>query len=204
MTPEVIDAFDDFTDRFEGRVGYMYTDIYGLVTTGRGNLIDPGARESLVGASPSMALGLGWHRSTGDATIATDEEVVEAYWAVKRAWPATQSTRCESLTSVRLYLSDINRLTAAKRTQLWTQLLGRFPDVDAWPSPAQLGLLSMAWAMGAYFAFPRFEEAARAADWARCAAECPIRDGSAARNAANVELFLGAARGAPLSDVLPR
>src|SRR5580704_1499007 len=41
MYSSVRDIFPNFSKQFEGRVGWMYLDVKGLVTIGVGNLIDP-------------------------------------------------------------------------------------------------------------------------------------------------------------------
>jgi GH24 family phage-related lysozyme (muramidase) len=211
MKPEVRDAFPTFTDAFEGRTGYLYTDVFGLVTTGRGNLVDYGYRRSdpngPQGASdPAPALSLGWHVSASDPTLATAQQIRSQWFKVKAAWPATQSVHCEWLTSIRLYLSDIDALTYRKLDEMWAQLLRIYPGAEDWPACAQLGLISMAWAMGASFNFPKFHAAALARDWLVCMTECAMdathNPGLEPRNAANRALFHGAFAGFSIDEAL--
>ena len=197
MRDSVRRAFPDFTDKFENRLGYMYTDKLGLVTTGRGNLIDTGPRrivwnDPLGNADPAMALALPWVH--GDDSFASAAEIRNAWWTVKRAWPAMQSTACVNLTGIRILAGAIDELTFKTLDRMWAHLLGRFPDLEQWPADAQLALISMSWAMGSAFSFPAFEAFARANDWAGCSRECFMKGpGIAGRNAANAALFNKAA-----------
>ena len=201
MKPEVCEAFCDFTDRFEGKLPFMYTDSVGLVTTGRGNLIDGGARRNVVNdplgmTGPQPALALPWRYA--DGSIAPARDIQMAWWAVKNAWPKVQSNHCGYLTTMRLTDGAIDQLTFSVLSQMWHEAAERFKAIESWPACAQLGVMSMAWAMGGAFeaGFPKFCAAADAQDWTTCAVECrmtkpPVPE---ARNDANVKLFLGARR----------
>ena len=57
---------------------------------------------------------------------------------------------------------------------------------------AALAVLSLAWAAGAHFAYPRLEAHLRAEDWAAAAEEADIR-GNPERSAAQRQLLLAAA-----------
>jgi hypothetical protein len=78
-----------------------------------------------------------------------------------------------------------------------TYLRQRYPAYDDWPADAQLGLLSMSWAMGPGFKFPAFDAAVTDLDFARAATVCSINStnnpGVVPRNAANKQLFGNAA-----------
>ena len=206
MLDEVRAAFPAFTDRFEGRLGYMYTDKLGLVTTGRGNLIDTGPRRMTSGdpignADPAPALALPWCHF--DWSFALAAEVRQAWSIVKNAWPQVQSVACERLTNLRLSADAIDALTFTKLDEMWSQLRSRFANLESSPAPAQLGILSMAWAMGPAFNYPRFRTAALAGDWGTCGAECFMQGpGIAGRNAMNEKLFLAARDGVALAEVL--
>jgi hypothetical protein len=75
-----------------------------------------------------------------------------------------------------------------------------FHCFDEWPADVQLGIHSMAWAMGAGFMrkFPKFTDACKACDWKRAAVECRMNTvnnpGLVPRNVANKKLFLTAAQ----------
>jgi len=197
MRPSARAGFVPLTDDFEGCLNHMYTDSIGLVTTGRGNLIDPGrarnaATDPQNGSSSARAKALPWQMP--DGSLAGPVTVDAAFWDVKNAWPSVQSVACARLTSIRLSRAAVDSLTLSKLDQIWTQLVGRFPYLPTAPADAQLGHVSMAWAMGAGFQFPHFQAAAAQGDWNTCATECqmtrppvPVR-----RNAANRRLFTNA------------
>ena len=184
MRAAVLDAFFPFTDTFEGNLGFMYLDRVGLVTTGRGHLMDP---------LPGYAGSMGWAKP--DGTPATGNDISAEWLRIK----ALQSIRDQGGMAYKKYATlflspaDVDRLTIGKRDTLWAQFRARpcFRDCETWPADAQLGGLSMCWAMGAGFDFPKFAYAASQRDWRTCAAECeatqfprPVQ-----RNAANKTLF---------------
>lgn len=203
-------AFCGFTDRFEGNVRFMYTDAYGLVTTGRGNLIDPGPRrvaatDPIGASSPALAQRLPWKLSSTGQLVPV-AAVEAAFWRVKRAWPATQSVACAALTTLRLDQADVDALTYRKLDEVWAALLARFPAAESWPAAAQLAVVSMAWAMGAggFAGFPVFDSLADVRAWGGCAKQCTMRGaGVEPRNVANRALFVWADSAANDPDSLP-
>jgi GH24 family phage-related lysozyme (muramidase) len=182
MRASVMAAFPGFTTGFEGRLAYMYTDALGLVTTATGNLIDP----------VPAAMVLPWKHVDGSAA-STDE--IQAEWqAVKAAWPGIQSAACRSITTLHLEQAAIDNLLVEKAHANEDTLRGAHPDFDNLPADAQLGLHSMAWAMGAAFHFPQFTAGINNKDFATAAAQCHMQGtGIDARNAADVVLFNNAA-----------
>ena len=202
----VVDAFPLFTERFEGRCNWMYLDVKGLVTTGRGNLIDP----------LPAALFLPWVQAftPNGGSPASAQQVADEWHRVKACQAAAHlgGGSFKRMTTLRLTDADVDALTKSKMLEMWRALVARgaFASAKAWPAAAQLGLLSMAWAMGPAFNFPKFELHAVVPDFTLMAAQCGIstagNPGVAARNAANVGLFLTAAAvsGQPERfDVLP-
>lgn len=186
MRDSVIKAFPAFTQRFEGCLRYMYLDVLGLVTTGRGNLIDP----------LPMALPLPWKH--GDGTPANQEEITEEWQQIKARSSLDKAGGGAYFHLATLLLDqvDVDKLTVKKAMQMDSVLKGRFPEWDIWPASAQLGALSLAWACGPRFHYPRFEAAAHNQDWVICAEECTINStnnpGVMPRNAANKRLFRAA------------
>lgn len=159
MRDAVKAVFNSFTEKYEGHTSWMYLDILGLVTTGRGNLIDP------MGA----ALGLPWQHK--DGTPATQADIVAEWHRIK----ALQSMRNRGGYAYRPYASlhltteAVDALCLNKVQQFEHYLRQRFPHYDSWCADAQLGLVSMAWAMGPGFRFPAFVEAANGGSWELCA-----------------------------------
>jgi hypothetical protein len=108
---------------------------------------------------------------------------------------------CETLTQLELSDAAIDSLLLERLTSN-ENLLKRHPwfaDFENWPADAQLGLLSMAWAMGAAGPenFPVFRAACRRLDFKTAAAECKMDEtgnpGLIPRNRANAMLFSNAA-----------
>lgn len=188
MYQSVRDAFLKVSEPWEGRVYHMYLDKKGLLTTAVGNLID----------SPQQALKLPWKNV--DGSLATKADVIACWYAVK----SRQDMRLQGggayakISSLRLSHEDVDRIVYAKLDSVDTHLTERF--VDAYttaPADAQLGLLSMSWAMGEWFHFPKFEAALRVRDYCTCANECLIHPNEGTiilRNAANKKMFETAQR----------
>lgn len=199
----VRDGFISFSTPLEGYTNWLYCDVKGLVTIGMGNLVDPSG----------LLAGLAFVRP--DGSVASASEVSSAWLAVKNR----QDLRLHGggayrpLTALRSTHDSIGRLIVSKLATVASILESAFPGLPAWPADAQLGILSMAWAMGAYFhkGWPRLSAACRNEDWATyeivngerilsplcAAANCLMtEDGNSPlhpRNVANVVLFHNAA-----------
>ena len=72
-----------------------------------------------------------------------------------------------SVTTLKLAQIDVDALDFARVDSDERTLKARSPfaSFDLWCADAQLGLLSMAWAMGPEFLFPHFRSAAASQDW---------------------------------------
>lgn len=189
MKQSVIDMWHHFSEPLEGRVYHMYLDVKGLVTAGVGNLADP------VG----LALMMPWEL---DGKPASADQV-------RRDWTSLKAQQnlaklhykyAAKVTKVRLTDDGIDSMVAKKLAS--NELYMRqtfFPDWDAWPADAQLGVCSMAWAMGPGFPskFGNFTRAAKAQRWLEAMAACKIREagnpGIVPRNRANRLCFANAA-----------
>lgn len=200
-------GFIPFTDDFEGYCNYLYTDKVGLVTTGRGNLVDSGRRRQKVGdpmGSPSFfaAQALPWMKPSSNTpmgTPASPAEIRIACWNVKNAWPLVQSAACWRLTTMRLTREAVDALTFRELDRMWAQIVAHFPAAESYPAAAQLTLISMSWAMGAggFDGFPTFSSCVRTGNWAGAALECTMKGaGVEPRNIANRKLLLIAANAA--------
>jgi GH24 family phage-related lysozyme (muramidase) len=191
MHPSVKAIFPGFSTTFEGRVSWMYLDIKGLVTIGIGNLIDP----------VQLAILLPFVHD-GTLTVASEAEIHASFNSVK----ARQDLRkCHfsvfaKVSPLRLTDQTIDNLVLQQLERNVTVLSATFPGFETWPADAQLGLASMAWAMGAGFTakWPRFSAACRALDFDTAARECQMdarmNPGLVARNHDNYRLFQNAAR----------
>lgn len=193
MHVSVQGAFRAFNEPFEGVVHHMYLDIKGLVTIGVGNLIDP----------VTEAKALPFQFKSDSERAATPSEIESEWQAVKANTALAKKGYKAAAKVTDLELSDeaIGRLIQ-KRLLANEKLIRKqvpFARWDAWPADAQLGVLSMAWAMGpsAFVGFPKFSESCRAMDFTAAAAQCKIADadnpGVTPRNTANQLLFRNAA-----------
>ena len=215
MYVAVRDIFIPFSRRFEGWECCMYSDVLGLVTTGMGNKIDDSNESSnmsqLVAAAP--ALKLPWiDVKTGQAA---DQVAVFAEWQrVKAAggnrplnyWPETQQLTLSD--------ADVEVLVFAEVEAFERQLraVPEFTAYDTWPADAQLGVLSMVWAMGVggLQKFPMFRAACKFRLFSYAAAQCKMNEvgnpGLKPRNIDNATLFNNAAtvlkQGLPLDKLL--
>ncbi len=185
MRSTVSAIFPAFSKKFEGRISWPYLDRKGLVTVGVGNLIDP----------LNFAFGLGWiDNNTGQS--ATVEKIAQDWRAVKARQDLSQigggSALWPPLTTIRLTDTAIDALVAGKLGEDARELLKFFPTFEDFPAEAQLGILSMAWAMGPdrFADFPKFVAAANAGDWQTAANESHMQGvGIEPRNDANKLLF---------------
>lgn len=190
MRPSVAENYTKFTIKFEGKLGFMYLDVKGLVTTGIGNLIDP------VGA----ALTLPWKKK--DGSLASQDEIKQAWNTVKarKDLAPKGGVIFGGLTDLRLDEEGIKTLVNRKLLQFEEILKARYKGYDQWPADAQLGVLSMAWAMGPHFKFPKFDAAVNQLlpDFKSAAMYCKMGEkgnpGLVPRNKANVLLFSNAAK----------
>lgn len=187
MRQSVNDAFVHFTSRFEGVVPWLYLDVRGLVTIAIGNLVDPIAR----------ALDLPLLHA--DGTIAPRDEIAAEWNTVKAHADLAPAGGLAFQAVTKLHLSPEGVANVVMRRLVLndTQIRARFSDYETWPADAQLGILSMAWAAGSSFHFPRFEAACRALNFATASIECHMSDadnpGLRPRNTANEALFENAA-----------
>jgi len=187
MKSSVEAAFRAFSSRFEGAVNFMYLDVKGLVTTGIGNLIDPGG----------VAMALPWLKP--DGTPASRGEIASEWANVKSRDDLKLRGGMIYKTITKLRLSDegVTNLLLGVLHLNNAALVKRFPDFEDWPADAQLATHSMAWACGTGFRFPKLAAALLAADFRVAATECHMNTagnpGLIPRNAANEVLYRNAA-----------
>lgn len=177
--------FYDYNAPFEGVVPYFYQDVKGLVTIGVGNLVDPYVK------------GLRMYKK--DGTNATEAEVRAEWQRVKDDPKAAKlgHTHTRKITSLRMTPEGVAALVDSKLLEMEKYLQERFTEWEMWPADAQLGTLSVAWACGPAFRFPKFEKALLVRDWSTCAAESAISTkgapGIIPRNRAQLICFRNAA-----------
>ncbi|HEY7336985.1 MAG TPA: hypothetical protein VH639_18980 [Bryobacteraceae bacterium] len=199
MFSSVQAGFLSFSEKFEGSVAFMYLDVKGLVTVGVGNLIDPVAL--------AQALPFRFKNRPGIATpgAAATQDQIATEWQTLKSNPdlGRKGFRaCDPVTELELSDDSIGSLILGRLGDNETFLKRQpwFKDFDAWPADAQLGLLSMAWAMGPAGPgdFPHFRAACQSQDFNTAAAECKMSEAGIGgslieRNKANFALFSNAA-----------
>jgi hypothetical protein len=191
-------SFPAFSTKFEGRIPFMYLDIKGLVTVGVGNLVDP--------VEEAQALPFRFKNRPGiDApgSPATPDQIAAEWRTLKSdlSLAAKGHTACEPITQLDLSDEAIDSLILKRLTQNESFLERQqwFENFASWPADAQMGLLSMAWAMGPAGPgnFPRFRAACQHLDFRMAAAQCKMDEagnpGLIPRNQANFTLFSNAA-----------
>jgi hypothetical protein len=195
MNPSVLQGFSVLTKQFESRENCMYLDIEGLVTTGEGNLIDP-----LV-----YALKLPWRIVTNRGCLATPGQIETEWETVKSFQDHKNGPTSFWRDRAKLVLadSDIDFLVDSELKMIATQLEQSYLEFSTafttWPADAQLGLLLMAWAIGAgeFREFVHFRAACGRQDFEAAAGESHIDDahnpGLKPRNKAVFDLFENAA-----------
>lgn len=193
MRDVVRQAFYRFNAPFEGEVPWLYQDVKGLVSIGVGILCDP----------ISLAANLPLVHPDGRA--ATKQEIVEEWMRIKSLPPNDKGQTAAQLghlyarphAHLRLTKEGLEQTLTGKLTHMDRYLAQRFPEYGEWPADAQLATLSMAWACGPAFRFPKLEAALRAQDFLAAANECHMDErgnpGLIPRNRANKTLYRNAA-----------
>lgn len=197
MHDSVRAAFLPFSEPLEARVHFMYLDVKGLVSTGVGNLLDADDAAHF-GTHPAPLpdiFTLDWFDK--DSRAPAGREEIEAEYGSVKFSGTSQAPLAQKEQFTRLRISDeaINTLVTAKLESFESTLRERAPfaNFDDVPADGQLGLLSMAWAMGPLFHFPKFQDAAARGDWDTMARECRMTEAGNAgvipRNVRNALLF---------------
>jgi GH24 family phage-related lysozyme (muramidase) len=186
MYKSVIQVFPKFSSQLEGNVPYMYQDIKGLVTVGIGFLIEP----------VILALKLPFYFRDHDGK-ASEREILLDWRNIKLNRTLKLRGYKEAGKYAKLYLKEVDINDVLKQKMLANEeiLKEYFPHWDIFPADAQLGLMSMAWAMGPHFAvkFPKFRDHVNFEYWSEAAKECLMRTtgnpGLIPRNKINKILF---------------
>jgi hypothetical protein len=187
LRPVVRAAFLAYTHPLEGTIASMYRCVSNKVTIALGVVVEP--------VEVAQRLAFFWP----DGRPATREEIAAAWQVVKTTpgldadgWPAAAK-----LTPLRISPAEIERLTWERLDRdMLSELVKRFPAFPSWCASAQLAVVSLAWACGPDFAYPKLEAFLRAEDFVGASTECAInRPPNPKRSAAQKALFLQAAAG---------
>jgi len=188
MRDSVRDAFVGFTAPLEGVVRWLYCDVKGLVSIGIGDLVDP------------IQLALNLPLVHPDGTPADRSEIAAEWLRIKNYPGAARGGHLLVQNAAKLRLTDdgVRNLVASKLNANDAFLAHRFPAYGSWPADAQLGILSLAWACGPGFRFPKLQAALEALDFDTAAVECFMPEeatisGLRPRNKADALLFRNAA-----------
>jgi hypothetical protein len=170
----------------------MYLDVKGLVTTGIGNLVDP--------APLAMSLPFLFKVTNQPAT---KEQIAVEWRTIKQHTELAKEGHLAAGKIAELYLDSagIDALVLSRLDSNEAIILKEesFKDFEIWPADAQLGVLSMAWAMGpeGFKRYPIFSSACARRAWKTAAAECKMHEegnpGLVPRDEANSLLFSNAA-----------
>jgi hypothetical protein len=170
-----------FNRPLEGRVEYMYLDVKGYVSTGVGNKIDQTAGDLRAPTPEERASSLveanrlGWQVKQTEAP-ATPDQIAADWDTVKSRLDLAPSGHRPFKDLTVLFVSDeeIDRFVMVKVGDMEANLTRRteFTDFTTWPANAQLATLSMCWALGENFRFPKFQAHVANHDWASAAEEC--------------------------------
>lgn len=183
--PGVLRVWHAYSEPCEGRLYCLYLDVRGLVTTGVGNLVDftggastPAEMAARVAHSISVTQALPWRVGAG-GPLATPEQVALEWRRVKALQAAWGPQYYRDRTSLRLDDSAVDALVERTVQANARDLqLRHFPDWPTWPADAQLGALSLAWAVGTWLEkWPKFRAHCKARNWLGAAAESVLRDG---------------------------
>ncbi|MER7575062.1 peptidoglycan-binding protein [Streptomyces sp. NPDC126514] len=188
MHQSVRDYWISFNDPLEGRVHFMYLDVKGYVSTGIGNKIDQTARDNSAPtaqerADSLVAAGrLRWLVNDVDVE-ATPDDIAAEWDSVKSRLdlaPLGHGRFAPPLTRLHVDDDEIDRHVFEKLDKMESVLIERldasghssFGEFASWPANAQLATLSMAWAMGPKFRFPKFQGHVSNRNWVGAADEC--------------------------------
>jgi hypothetical protein len=166
MRPAARNAFLDFTTPLEGAVPFLYCDVLGLVTTAIGVLVDP----------IDMALTLPLRRMPS-GELASRDEIAADWHRVKARTDLSHRGGMvyAQIAQLRLDKDGVRTVTDRKLDAMLHRLRLRFDQWDTWPADAQLAVVSLSWACGPAFGFPKLAAHLRTQDWRAAADECVIR-----------------------------
>lgn len=190
MRQSVQAAMSPFMQRLEPAVSHMYLDRRMLVSTGVTHAVEP----------VEHALDLPWRDKSSGMPV-TDRKRIAAEWSIvteaKLLMPLGPQG-FDDITTLMLDDDDITNLVVQDAMAIESDLkrTQAFADFAQWPADAQLGVMSLAWAIEPTLLvsdlWPAFKEAVAREAWDAAAAECSLRSsglGLGAFKAAGTVLF---------------
>ena len=196
MTPTVTDftallaAMAPITVGFEGSIPHMYLDNskFGIVTCGVGFALE----------EVENALELPWYTQDSGPNVShqsTRSEISFDFKRVAAMCPGRAAGTYRCPTSPLLTEGDITRILEQDLGGFASELIPIFPDYMAWPLPAQLAILDMAYNLGiaGLKKYTHLLAGASAELWVKCANECHRNGIDSTRNSWTFTKFMQAA-----------
>jgi len=171
------------TAGFEGRIHWMYLDTAGVVTVGVGQAIP----------TPESALAYPFQRP--NAEFASREEILAEYALVKGMLRGNVAKAYRRSTSLLLSDEAIDRTLRNTIATCVAELGQTFPQFHAFPDPARVALIDMAFNLGITKLrrnYPIFCKLVQQQEWAAASSHCHRIGPSEARNVWTKEQFLSA------------
>lgn len=187
MKQVVHDNFISFNRVFEGFTTWFYLDVKGYVTIGMGNLVDP-IVPTLLKFSDIQGTPVSW------STVLDEWNVVKSMYSYR----LKGGYEFRNHTLLRASTESIETLIKSELCSFETTLKTHFSNWDEYPADGQLGILSMAWALGPNFPthWPKFTRLVLDGKWGEAGNESHMSEygnpGIKPRNAANRALFINA------------
>ena len=181
MNQEIQDKARSMIKGGEGCISHMYLDTVGKVTIGVGNMLP----------TAEAAMALPFVHAEGGAR-ATDDEIRAEFKEISMQDQGQLARNYKQYTRLKLADAAIDELLDSRIDEFERQLKRDFPKFEAYPEPAMLGILDMAFNLGntgLVNKFPTFTAAARKEDWSSCEQECRRQGISDTRNTEVRNLF---------------
>lgn len=164
--------FQTHVNTYEGFVQHMYLDVEGNVTVGIGHLIKD--------AAAAMRLPFYTRKTSessgSDKTDDLFDKIEKDFNTVRAATTKAKygASAFKKITKIDLGIREINALLGADVRQVIAELKYEFPNYETYPGLVQLGMLDLAYNMGARkFAsqFTEFRKGLDSRNWAKVAKE---------------------------------
>jgi hypothetical protein len=178
-----LDDAAENTAAFEGKIPFMYLD-----SAKPANVT---AAIGLMLANLDAALALPWY-ITDFSRSATAKEIASEFARVKKSQPGFTASYYKWAASLMLTDVDMLHMLKVELGAIDAQLAATYSTYTAWPEPAKLATLDMAYNLGLgelRTGYPVFNHAASEEDWLTCAGQCHRNGPGIARNTWTAQQF---------------
>lgn len=159
MRPVVKSNLYFFQKSFEGEVNHLYQDVKGLMTIGVGNML----------SSVQMAYVLNFKKKS-DRKLAMPSEIKAEWDKLKDPqYKGLTAKAFDKLASLYIEREDIEKLVQASADGFEHFIRQEWKEWEEWPADAQMGMMSMAWALGVggiVKGYPKFTKDCHDQRWA--------------------------------------